>query len=145
MKAERDVEAEIRRIAVEENLIKMKMMAGESELEREMEARREEKEIEEARHAKEMEARREKEARDIAKHAREMEVTREEKERRQVEKDMEEARHARELELLNARTKLETQIEATPAMHDPMFNVSNAPRLIPRLTEVAPDEFFDHF
>ncbi|XP_068207544.1 MAP7 domain-containing protein 1-like [Palaemon carinicauda] len=70
MKADKYAEAEIRRIAAEENLIRLKMMAEREKRER----RREEDERGERRRAKEMEAKRGEEAREIARHARLMEA-----------------------------------------------------------------------
>ncbi|XP_068227885.1 uncharacterized protein [Palaemon carinicauda] len=122
MKADKDIEDEIRRIAAEENLIRLKVMAKREE----REARREEREME-------MEARREEEEREERQNAK--------------EKEMEEARYTRELELLHIRAQLkaQTKTETTPARHKPVFNVFEAQRLIPRFTEESPDKFFDHF
>ncbi|XP_068235535.1 uncharacterized protein [Palaemon carinicauda] len=159
MKADKDIETEIQLIVVEENLIRLKMMV-------EREARREE-EREERRCAKEMEARREEDKREERGHAKEIEARRKEREKEMEakqeeeaqeiaryaslmeEKEREEARkiaqYVWELELWHARTQSTAKTEMNPAKHEPVFNASEAQRIILRFTIKAPEEFFDHF
>ncbi|XP_068206450.1 ribonuclease Y-like [Palaemon carinicauda] len=115
MKAETIAEAEIRRIAAEENLIKFRMMA-EREVREEREGERAREIVnhkrEEARHAWDMEEKAKEYAKGIER--------RKEKGR---EEAREIARNARALELLNARAMLSTQTGVTSAVHDPVFEV----------------------
>ncbi|XP_068209186.1 inner centromere protein-like [Palaemon carinicauda] len=90
VKADRDVEAEIRQIAAEKNLIKLKMIAEEKEkarCAREIEERREVR-------GAEQEEKEQEEAREIARYARLIEAR---EIARQEEKEREEKRHAREM------------------------------------------------
>ncbi|XP_068235518.1 uncharacterized protein [Palaemon carinicauda] len=132
-----------------------------------MEARREEEEREESRCAKEMEAKREENEREERGHAKEIEARRKEREKEMEakreeeaqeiaryaslmeEKEREEARkiaqHACELVLWHARTQSTAQTETNPAKHEPVFNVSEAQRIILRFTIEASEEIFDEF
>ncbi|XP_068208348.1 glutamic acid-rich protein-like [Palaemon carinicauda] len=101
-------------------------------------AKREEREAEEARHTRDMEAR------EIARREGN-ERRQEEKWRRQEGKEMEEVRHALEWELVNTRIQSITQTEVASTKQNPVFNMSEAQRLILRFTEEVPDEFFDQY
>ncbi|XP_064099788.1 uncharacterized protein LOC135210844 [Macrobrachium nipponense] len=123
-KEKSDAELELRRIEAEESLIKLKIQAE-----------RERIQAEKDRIDRGKQERREREEEKVA-----------EDERQRIKEEREIARHEREMELIRARSTL----PATPSNpnhgnQDPAFDVVRVQKLIPKFTEEAPDEFFDHF